>query len=313
MAARRRRIIPIPRRLPTLPAASPYGGFRLTGLACYAFSKYYVPVPLIRPLPGTPWSAWSATLPNLPEIQSFDQPLNPNPGRPALWTSPFNAPLDLPSPANTPVWPLPSPARVANAPPALPYWWEPGTFPVQPFNTAVPLRLHPHIIYNPINPSVPMLQWDILHRAEQARILTGRQVTIPVNLDAQAVLPNVSKIYISSVHPLLALWMESWGPIMVEKPDITIRDILDAIYEYFQKPLTRRDFRRISESPYSADYLTISAHRRAKASYELYFVGLASGFRRVDVMGRNRQFQGLRPVIFQDNTCKLFLGLLPLP
>lgn len=286
---RRRRIVPIPRKTPTLPAATPY-------------------VPLIRPLPGTPWSA---TLRHLPEVQIPFLALNPNPNRPALRT-PFNAPLDLPLAADTPVWPSPRSAAcpgVCNRP-AIPYWWEPGTFPVQPFDTPVPLRLHPHIIYNPNNLSIPILQWDILHRAEQARVLTGRQVIVPVNLDDQAVLPNVCKIYISSDHPPLAVWMESWGPIMVEKPNITIRDILDAIHEYFQKPLKRKEFRRINECSYNAACLTISAQERVRDAYELYSVGLASGFRRLDAMGCYRRFQGLRPVVFQDNTWKLFLGLL---
>jgi len=107
--------------------------------------------------------------------------------------------------------------------------------------------------------------------------------------------------------------MESWGPIMVENPKITIRDILDAIYDYFQKPLTRRDFRRICESPCNAARLTFAAHKRARDSYELRSVGLASGFKRVDALGDHRRFQGLRPVVFQDNTWKLFLGLLPGP
>lgn len=226
----------------------------------------------------------------------------------------MNAPHDLPSPARTPAWPLPVPVTHIPAPntPA-PYWWEPGTYPVQPYDSPVPVRLHPHIIYNPVNPSIPILQWDILHRAEQARLYTGRQVIVPVNLDVEATLPKVSQVYISSDHPLLTLWMESWGPIMVENDSITIRDILDAIYEYFQKPLTRRDFRRISRHPQNVARLTFAAHERAKDSYELFPVSLASGFKRVDAMGGHRRFQGLRPIVYQDNTWKLFLGLLPGP
>jgi hypothetical protein len=316
---RRRRIVPIPRTIPTIPAASPYGELLRTAFTDHADSQYF-PVPLIRPPPGMPWSA---TLSNLPEIESFYRLIN-MPQRSAVLTTPYNSPRELPfladenqpNYADRPVWPPQIYTATRGFPnrPALPHsgWWEPGTFPVQPFNTVVPLRLHPHIIVNPMNPSIPILQWDILHRAEQARIYTGRQVIVSADLGAQAVLPNVSKIYISSDRYPLAPWIESWGPIMVEKPKVTIRDILDAIYEYFQKPLTRREFRRINELPSNAVRLATSAQKRASAAHELYSVGVESGFRRVDVMGSHRRFQGLRLVVFQDNTWKLFLELLPL-
>ena len=317
---RPRQMVPIPKRIPAIPAPT-YGKFLRTSFIDYATSGYF-PVPLIRSPPGTPWSP---ALYNLPEVESFYELID-NRQRYDVLTTPFDALRELPSPGNnnqnhqdgnTPAWPPSTPIHGIPGPRpnelGLPYWWEPGTFPVQPFNTIVPLRLHPHIIFNPINPTIPILQWDILHRAEQARIYTGRQVIVSVDLGSQAVLPNVSKVYISSDHHLLASWMESWGPIMVEKPKVTIRDILDAIYEYFQKPLTRKDFQRINETPYNAARLTISAHKRARDSYELYSVSLESGFRRVDIMGSHRRFQGLRPVIFQDNTWKLFLGLLPGP
>lgn len=202
---------------------------------------------------------------------------------------------------------------VAQNPP-LPTFWEPGTFPVEPLGTIVPLRIHPHLIFNPLDPLIPVLQWDILHRAEQARVFTGRQLIVPVDLKAQAIMPNVRKIYITTDHPILQTWMESWGPIMIEKPKITICDILDTIYEYFQQPLTRGEYRRIkAATPENLASLVYAAHHRANDAYELYSCGLAAGFKRIDAMGGHRRFQGLRPVVFQDNTWKLFLGILPGP
>jgi len=126
-------------------------------------------------------------------------------------------------------------------------------------------------------------------------------------------VPNVKTIYITSDHPVLQVWMESWGPIMVEKPNITICDILDAIYEYFQQPLTRGEYRRIKESPHNLACLIYAAHHRANDAHELYSRELAVGFRRIDAMGGHRRFQGLRPVVYQDSTWKLFLGILPGP
>jgi hypothetical protein len=106
--------------------------------------------------------------------------------------------------------------------------------------------------------------------------------------------------------------MEDWGPIMVEKATITIRDILDAIYEYFQKPLTRRQVQRITSVPNNLTRLTMSAHKRVKDASDLDAFTMTSGFRRIDAMGGHRRFQGLRPMVFQNNTWRLLLGLLPL-
>lgn len=146
-----------------------------------------------------------------------------------------------------------------------------------------------------------------------ARVFTGRQLVIPANLKDEASYPSVNKIMITTDNPILSAWMEHWDPIVIEKAKITIRDILDAIYEYFQQPLTRDEYRLFEASPENMCALVDAAHKRANDAYELYRSGLAGGFKRIDTMGGHRRFAGLRPVVFQDNTWKLFLGILPGP
>ncbi|KAF9013914.1 hypothetical protein BDQ17DRAFT_1341718 [Cyathus striatus] len=191
--------------------------------------------------------------------------------------------------------------------------WTPGTFPALPYGSPVPFYVHPHLIYNPNNPSVPVLQWDILHSAEVARIFTGRHSVIPVDLKAEAIFPVVNKVYIVTDHPILARWMERWGPIVAEADRITVRDVLDAIHEYFEQPLTRRDIQTIKAIPGNYTDLVYAAHRRVAEAYQLTTLGLRTGFRRLDAIGGHRRFQGLRPVVYQNRTWKLFLGLLPGP
>ena len=188
--------------------------------------------------------------------------------------------------------------------------WEPGTYPPEPFGVPVPLRIHPHIIPNPNNPTVPQLQWDIIHRPELATRLTGRGCIVPVDLDQAAVEPIVQKVWVTSDHPILTIWMQRWGPILVDKPDITIRDILGAIYNYFQQPMRPEDVEFATATATNGHNLTVAAHQRIQDSYELHTVGV---FKRVDVVGGHRRFQGLRPVVCQDNTWKLYMGLLPGP
>ena len=107
--------------------------------------------------------------------------------------------------------------------------------------------------------------------------------------------------------------MEDWGPIVVEKAKITVRDVIDAIWEYLQEPLTEDEYHRISAVPDGLRNLTYTAHQRAKDSYELRLFTQRNGFKRVDVLGGHRRFQGLRPVAYDDGTWRAFLGLLPGP
>ncbi|KAJ7176415.1 hypothetical protein C8R43DRAFT_975576 [Mycena crocata] len=229
-----------------------------------------------------------------------------------------------PTPANTPAWPqqphIPLEENVV-AVPADTLHWAPGTFPALPFGTPVPLHIHPTLIPNPINPTIPQLQWDVLHAPEQARLYTGRGIVKAPNLKDTVSFPVADKIFICADGDncrLLSYWMELWGPIVVEKAKgVKIIDMLDAIREYFRVPLTDRDFRLIrrsrspvNPSPYGP--LASAAFKRAEDSYELRDISTME-FKRIDAMGMYRQWGGVRPVVFQDGTWKLFLHLLPYP
>lgn len=228
------------------------------------------------------------------------------------------------TPANTPAWPLqphipledgftPVPADTLN--------WTPGTFPPLPFGTPVPFHIHPSLIPNPVNPTVPQLQWDVLHAPEQARQYTGRGIIKKPDLKDTAVFPGAEKVWIVADDDncqLLAYWMQMWGPIVVENAkDVKILDILDAVRKYFTVPLSQRDFRAIrrsrspiNPSPYTP--LACAALQRANDSYELRDISMGE-FKRIDVLGPYRQWGGVRPVLFHDGTWKLFLNLLPYP
>jgi hypothetical protein len=177
----------------------------------------------------------------------------------------------------------------------------------------VPLHLHPHLTPNPLDPSIPTLLWDVIHPPELARIYSGRHLLLPVDLNAKAVRPMASELYITSDHPVLALWMTIWGPIMVRNPDITLCDVLDAIYKYLREPMKPEEMELLKSVPGNEANIQYAAHQRATDSYDLYSVTMKSGFRRVDVLGGHRMFMGLRPVVFQDNTWKLYLSLRPGP
>ncbi|GLB33611.1 hypothetical protein LshimejAT787_0104950 [Lyophyllum shimeji] len=228
--------------------------------------------------------------------------------------TPWSQPQSIPAlPPSTPLWPstpvvpLATPC-VGTAQLGFPEFFEPGTFPALPFGSPVPIRIHPLLIYNPVNPAIPALEWDISHRAEQAKNLTGRQVLVTPDLSGPATIPSAPKMWIYPDHPVLASWMESWGPIMIEKAEISARDVLDAIWEYMQQPLTDEDVLRIEMSGEKTN-LEYSARKRIRDGFELSPVARRNGYQRVDVLGGHRKFLGLRTEVFQDRTWKVFMGL----
>ncbi|KAJ7672080.1 hypothetical protein B0H17DRAFT_1141243 [Mycena rosella] len=226
------------------------------------------------------------------------------------------------TPANTPAWPqvphVPFEEGVAVVP-ADSRHWTPGTFPPLPFGTPVPIHIHPALIPNPMNPTIPQLQWDVLHAPEQARLYTGRGIIKKPVLKDTVSFPVADKIWVCADEDncaLLAYWMQIWGPIVVEKDKgVNMLTLLDAVHNYFMVPLTELDFRvirrsrsPINPSPYTP--LAQAAIRRANDSYELRGIATKE-FKRIDALGVFRQWGGVRPVLFQDGTWKLLLTLLP--
>ncbi|TFK61966.1 hypothetical protein BDN72DRAFT_413416 [Pluteus cervinus] len=196
--------------------------------------------------------------------------------------------------------------------------WEQGTYPPAPLGSPVPMRLHPQLSYNPINVGAPTLCWDIIHPPDiSARGYTGRELFVPVDMSQLATEPGVNKIWVESDHEVLRYWMNVWGPLVIEKaesdPPITIKEFLDAIYLYLREPLRKREYRILKEVPGNRDGLTYAAHKRAQEEFGLAEFTLDEGFRRVDVVGGHRRWQGARVQVEADRSWKVFIGLLPGP
>ncbi|KAJ4000184.1 hypothetical protein F5050DRAFT_1709228 [Lentinula boryana] len=254
-------------------------------------------------------------------------------------------PLAPPTPW-LPLWPTPVVPSVLLRPavhlPPSAIVWEPG---ICSMSRPVPLHVHPHIMYNPINPSAPVLQWDVVLRPEQARVSTGKGLIKRPALGDEAVIPisvqelgrttavngqeneKIDKIWIESETPALAWWMQRWGPIIIEKTNITVCDVMDAIHEYLSVPLTNEEYLKVIEVRTPTDGIRhtngmrLRNARRLRASNgcELRSVALRARaltgageflmYRRSDLLGAHRRFMGLRPVAFADGTWKLLLGL----
>ncbi|KAF8163392.1 hypothetical protein B0H34DRAFT_695291 [Crassisporium funariophilum] len=236
---------------------------------------------------------------------------------------PKNLPPRLPTPEN--ISPLPPPHYAYNLTqfprspcpfhtPVSPWWSH-----FNPWNLPPPppvICLHPQLAYNSFDISSPQIIWDIINPPDYAGVRSDphlhKRWTVP-DFDGEAFKPSVKKIWVLSDHPVLAYWIDRWGPITIESAKITIREVLQGIYNYLRVPLTRRDLGQIKSIPGNRDALRSTRAHRARDSYEVESVVLGFGYRRVDVIGGHRRWQGVRIVVLEDNTWRLFLGLLPGP
>lgn len=242
--------------------------------------------------------------------------------------TPWTQPRTIPGlPSTTPTWlpgtnilwqtlPLPCVAPCVPLVTASPYSYaealEPGTFPPLPYGAPVAVRLHPSLIYNPVNISIPSLDWDISHHSEQARQYTGRLIFVKPKFSEKATMPPASSMEIHADDEILQGWMVHWGPIRIDKVDITVCDVLDGISDYMRTPLTTADVIRVGLSDGRAN-LDNAARRRIKDGYDLPDVAHTQTYRRVDVLGSLRKFLGLRvQVNHEDRTWMVFMGLKPL-
>lgn len=194
-------------------------------------------------------------------------------------------------------------------------FWSP--FPPPIFRPAqAVMSIHRHLCHNTTDPhSPPELLWDIIHPPDFARVRNPHfsHFWEKPDLDADSIQPSVKKVWIDCDHHVLSYWFQKWGHINVtsDSDRVTVRQVLEGIYSYLRTPLTEDDLRELNTVPGNDEGLRIAREKRAKDSYEIDAVVLANGFRRVDVAGSHRRFQGVRIAAYPDHTWKLHFNLLP--
>ncbi|TFK30022.1 hypothetical protein FA15DRAFT_663343 [Coprinopsis marcescibilis] len=272
---------------------------------------YYLPTPVPRPAPSKQ-SPYVTPIPGLhPCLPDATESFVVSPVWPPEQCEPVPEPF---------ISYIPVPAFHQPQPKSIPMPFEPGTFPPQPEGSHVPVRLQKNLVFNPLNMDDPTLYWDIVHPPSHARVIAGRRIFLPVPFGEKAAVTvdgAATRILITTDTPYLKYWMEErWGPLIVSRSGgITVRDVLEELHLYFQEPLTAAEVDDIErDDATNAGNLQNALNIRVKDSYEaLHVIAAHEGFKRSDALGCLRRFQGLRAVVFQDGTWKLYLGLLPGP
>ncbi|KAI0783744.1 hypothetical protein C8Q75DRAFT_810546 [Abortiporus biennis] len=199
-------------------------------------------------------------------------------------------------------WPLPGTA-VGWTP-----VWPPSHTPA-PDRISRGVCLCPWLIPNPGDPNTPHVIWDISTSPMTALRITGRNVILSLRdkFGEQATYPATDKLLI-----YCPLMQDYWGPIVVKSSNIVLEDVLYAIYEYFQTPLTRAEYDYLCDlNPGNQQKLHDALWQRSLTSGNLTGFDISQGLKRVDCLGDNKVFWGLWVTYNFDNTFHLNVGLQP--
>lgn len=195
----------------------------------------------------------------------------------------------------------------------LPIVGTPIARPVQPFPNDGRPKFAPWLALNPFQPDMPMLQWDVRQHPVTTRLTTGAHIstTLEHALYSPATDPPVSIIEIAIQACSMAYL---WNVVRVQRAGaIRVTDILDAIYDWLQIPLTQAEMEHIERvSPASAEAILSAFYERSYSSPALCGWEYRHGPRRIDCLGDVRRWMGLSYSRLGQGM-QLVLNLQPIP
>ena len=176
--------------------------------------------------------------------------------------------------------------------------------------------LCPYLIPNPSNGSLPWLVWDVRFPPVLAKRITGRRTTLPAapKLGEPATHPPVPRVHIAYNTSVLGA-LNAWGPIVVDKGEkgvVSFGDVADAIYDFFQTPLTHVEAHELkTHFPALWADMCRAFRKRCEDVPAIPEVTWRQGMRRVDCLGDRILFWGMWVTHNPDRTFYLNLGLIP--
>ncbi|KAJ7107009.1 hypothetical protein C8R44DRAFT_987154 [Mycena epipterygia] len=146
--------------------------------------------------------------------------------------------------------------------------------------------------------SYPYLDWDITQFPSSAQRCTSRYSRSAAPLDASATFPPTHFLSLSYAdNPVLLHCERMWGPIFVRGEglhSITIERVLNAIYQYFNQPLSAAD--RATMSSHAWGLVSDAYYQRLPRSPNMQAFDASRGALRLDVLNGATKFAGLQCV-----------------
>ncbi|KAF7967802.1 hypothetical protein HWV62_15062 [Athelia sp. TMB] len=155
----------------------------------------------------------------------------------------------------------------------------------------------------------PNVKWDIAKSPHHAEWLDCGPNSLQAMFDEDATIPMVKSVWMAIDNPITT---ERWGNIEVKNDQdaISVWDILNAIYEYFNEPITRRDLdylQRLDSSNHAMILEAARARVNGQPGSTPAFLG-TRGMKRVDALGDMRKFWGMW-VVTEDGGWHLKVAL----
>lgn len=168
-----------------------------------------------------------------------------------------------------------------------------------------------HLTWTPYSSG---LVWDITHPPSVSRALAERLVIVKPDFSAPVMGKEAKCFELWTDHAVLAWYMGIWGPVPVSNGALTVGGLLEAIYAYLGTTLTEQDLHFVRITPQNVALLKKARKKRVKDGFHaVNEVALKGPFRRSDVVGGHRRFQGVRAVELSDGTTRLYFNLGPGP
>lgn len=228
------------------------------------------------------------------------------------WTpSPQSSYLNPPHPHYSPYH---SPSSPASPQSLFSPGWTPAPYlPQLPAHTSA-IQIAPWLIPNPLNPNLPHTLWDLTQPPILAKRLTGKHVVLDMKseFNEDATYPAVPKAHITLAG--VDLVHQIWGPIVIRsegnKP-LSVGDVINGIYAFFQKPVLQRDMDKIKEfDPKNYDTMLEAMEKRCYSEPGLPGRAWKEGMKRVDALGAYISFGGLTVIENEDDTWEFSLLVL---
>jgi hypothetical protein len=196
--------------------------------------------------------------------------------------------------------------------------WTPGAWPPTSASSPTrraPIQLAPWMIPNPSNAALPHIMWDISQLPTSAKRITGNHVITSVTekLDDIATYPSVDRLVVVCQ---VGVAQNLWGHIDVRASGpkgVTVWDVFNSIFGYFQKRVGRRELDRMKEmagDEQLEEKMAGAFYQRVLITPALPGYELKKGLKRVDCLGDASFFWGLYVSYNDDNTWQLNLGLV---
>jgi hypothetical protein len=157
--------------------------------------------------------------------------------------------------------------------------------------------------------------WDISQSPTTAKQITGNHVikTVTERLDDIATHPGVDRLVVVCQ---VGVAQVSWGHIDIRASGpkgVTVWDVFNGIFEYFQKRVGRRELDRMKEmvgDEQLEEKMAAAFYQRVLITPALPGYELEQGLKRVDCLGDASFFWGLYVSYNDNNTWQLNLGLV---